>query len=80
MIKENDFLAWKDDPVTKTVFDWLELRREAKKEDWAQGGNTRPTIEETVIQNLSSVAYCNALDELIELDYETLKGEMEDVS
>lgn len=72
--KQEDFDAWKDHPITKDFFAWVEEQRETLKEQWAGGAFTGPSIEETTIRNSAATGAASAYDAVLELDFDQLNG------
>jgi len=78
MISEAEFLAWKDDPVTRDFLVYITRKREDTKEAWASAEFVGQDVEEYAIRNSAGVARCELCRELLELDYQRLTGELYD--
>ncbi len=76
MIKQEDWESWQEHPVTKAVFAWIEEKRESLKEQWAQGGLTGPSIEETTIRNVAATGAASAYDDVLDLELDQLNGDL----
>lgn len=66
--REEEFKEWREHPVTVQFLKYLSGKREELKENWATGGFTGPSLEETAIRNAGAVGAVSVLDEIISLD------------
>lgn len=78
MIKQDEWDAWKDDPVTQTVMNWLAAKQKELATRWSEGGFTGPSWDQTMIQNVAATGACSAFKEVRELTFDQLIGDMED--
>lgn len=76
--QEQEYLEWRQHPVTKAVFRLLWLREQGLKEQWASGAFTDQSQFGTAILNAKAIGNCEACASVRELDYVQLKGELED--
>jgi hypothetical protein len=74
MIAEEEFLGWLDHPVTKQLREWAHRRREDLKEQWANGTFSAAFDTEMAVKNAGATGFCSAMQELIDIDYDTLHG------
>ena len=74
-ISKEEFLGWKDHPVTKEFMAFLHKERESFKEAWAQG-NFRVESNPTLTHQLTQTALDKgqALEEVLNLEYEVIFG------
>lgn len=75
---EDDFIVWKDHPVTQKLFRYCKGIREARKEDWACAGFMDASTEATALKNASAIGYCNAMQDICDLTFEELETEFGD--
>ena len=73
-ISEEEFLAWKDDRVTQVVLAHFHAKREELKDEWARGGMTGPSWDETRIRNVTALGAVSVIVELLEIDFHQLEG------
>ena len=66
------WLQWGEHPVTKLLRDYLHQEREARKEMWANGGFAAPSVEELAIRQSAAHGYCDALREVLDLQFDQL--------
>ena len=57
--------------------EWARSKREALKEDWANGMFTATGDFETIIKNVAATSACSILDDLLNISYVEL-GESKD--
>lgn len=76
MIKAEDWDSWKEHPVTRDFFAWIESKREGLKEHWARGSFTGPSFEETQLKNVAATGATSAYEEVLEVDLEQLNGDL----
>lgn len=70
-ITKEEFLDWKRHPVTKFIFAELKSQQEAREEALAKGKLIDMTnISVTVQATNQSIGYCNAVDDLLNIEYE----------
>jgi hypothetical protein len=69
------FQEWVKNPVTQKVQEWAKRQREHLKEQWAQGTFSSTSKVSMLIQNASAIAYCNMLDEFLNLTSEELEDD-----
>lgn len=75
---QEEFDAWLAHPVTQQILEVARLRKETFKERWAAGAFTDLSQYGTAILNAKAIGGCEMLDWFIELDYETLQGDLSD--
>ena len=75
MITEQEFKEWKVHPVTKAVINLLEAKLAEGKDAWSKGYFQGETVEKTAILNAMAVGKAQALEGVVELDYEIFVGE-----
>ena len=71
---EEAFLAWKAHPVTREVFQALELRIQTLCQQWSRGEFIVKSRDEEA-GHLGTIA---AYRDILELDYQTLQGILHD--
>ena len=74
----HEFHSWLDDPVTKAVFELLRKGVELRKEQWASGTFEDASQFATAIKGSRAIGNCEALQSVLELEYEQLIGELSD--
>lgn len=77
---KSDLAQWRNLPVTKALFHMLRLQRDEIHRQWEAGDFTYENIEGTFQKTESQRQRASVLSELLELDFETLKGELSDES
>ena len=77
-IKEQDYLDWLGHPVTQAVRQLCRLRQEELKERWASGEFTDLSQFGTAILNAKAIGNYEAYEKVRKLDYEELRGELDD--
>jgi hypothetical protein len=78
MITNSEWQDWKLHRVTRQVLKILEEKVEEGKQHWANGGFVGATAEQTAIVNAMAVGKTQALQAIINMDYETFVSEMDD--
>ena len=76
MITNSEWQDWKLHKVTKQVLEVLEAKVNEGKEHWANGGFVGTSAEHTAIVNAMAVGKTQAMLAIINMDYETLAGEV----
>jgi hypothetical protein len=66
--KAEEFLQWRDHPVTQRLFKYLKEWREGLKEDWATGNAVMPDVFQYALQNTLAHAECEVIRVLLELE------------
>lgn len=69
MIDEDQFLAWKQEPVTKAFFELLKKKREAMKDQWEAGVFSDDTPEKYALKSLAAMQECKAYALVADIDY-----------
>lgn len=72
------FADWLQHPVTELVRKALDARRQGRKDDWETDNIPAATSDEWLLKNAANIGECKAYKFLCELDYDTLRGELED--
>lgn len=75
---KEQFLSWKEHPVTELLMDLLRERLASRKEMWASGYFTGPSFEETCIRNSAAQGACSAYEDILNVDYQSLNGDSND--
>lgn len=73
-----EFLSWEAHPVTRVVKAYLRIAQESIKDQWASGAFQHDDPTTTQSANLSAMAGIRQIDDLINLDYDQLKGTLSD--
>tara|TARA_R110000868_G_scaffold2620_7_gene18731 strand:- start:2285 stop:2542 length:258 start_codon:yes stop_codon:yes gene_type:complete len=76
--EEHEFRGWLDDPVTKAVFELLRKGIAGRKEQWTRGDFEDVSQFATAIKGSRAIGNCEALQSILDLEYEQLIGEMSD--
>lgn len=76
--EEQEFRSWLDDPVTKAVFVLLRKGIDGRKEQWSRGDFEDASQFATAIKGSRAIGNCEALQSVLDLEYEQLIGEMTD--
>jgi len=71
--------GWLQHPVTKALRRTLLYWQRQKQEQWASGAFTDQQHFGTAILNAKAIGNCEAWNQVIELDFDKLIGEIEDV-
>ncbi len=64
----DEFKEWRQHPFTQRFFQFLFLRREKNKEDWAKETFVGVDLQSWAIQNATALGGVRVLDQLLELD------------
>jgi hypothetical protein len=75
MISQEEFLDWKAHRVTKAVLAVLTAKMEEGKAEWAEGRFMGDDLARTAIRNAAAIGKMQALQGLVEFDYDTLLAE-----
>src|SRR5260221_13603105 len=75
---EQEWAEWQGSICSKAFRELLAQRREELKEAWANGAMTVTDDFTTVIANTRSQAQAEELAAILELDYNTFLGEIDD--
>lgn len=73
---EAEFQAWADHPITKALKAVLRKRVEDLKGQWATGNFTDQSQFATAIMNAKAIGIVNALEYIVNMDYEQFEGEV----
>jgi len=73
-VEREQFLAWREHPVTEALLTYLHNKREDLKEMWADGAFAAPSTDEMAIRNAAAQGAASVLDDLLNLDEVTLRG------
>lgn len=73
-----DLAEWRNHPVTKAFMHMIRLQHADIHTGWEQGDFTHEGLEGTFQKTESMRQRALVLSELLEFDYETLKGELSD--
>lgn len=75
---KEDFLQWLAEPMTRWLLrQWLPLQIQNIKDQWAAGVFATESQSGTIQLNAEAIARVTALQQLSELDYETIQGEFD---
>jgi hypothetical protein len=77
MPSEQEFMDWLAHPVTRVMRQALSARRESYRQQWEGGSISELSMAGYAILNAAAVGECKGLAFAQELDYEDLKGELE---
>jgi hypothetical protein len=72
------FDDWQTHEVTQTVRAVLAKKRQERKDKWETGDHLELAKDVVMLQSAADLGICNGYKFIQELDYETLKGELED--
>lgn len=75
---EEEFAAWKRDPVTEFVCELLGRKREELRQAWEGGSFTDYEKEATVLVNVGNLGTCKGYSFVQEMTYETILTEIDD--
>ena len=75
---EEEFTAWKSDPVTEFVCELLGKKREELRQAWEGGSFTDYEKEATVLVNVGNLGTCKGYAFVQEMTYETILTEVDD--
>lgn len=73
-LTQQEWAEWKLHPVTKVYLRYLKDNREHFKEIWAAGNLTSPSLEASAQKNIEAISKCQVLQDLAELDYESIEA------
>ena len=73
--EQESFQAWKQHPVTKLLFQWLESQREEFKESWASAVFVNSHDVADVYQNAGAIAACSVIKQVLDVGVEDLFGD-----
>ena len=71
-ITEEDFDAWKHNPVTQRLMEVLENSRQRMRNTWELGGYTRDTQYASDIKQAEAIGMCNIIHQIQELEFNDL--------
>lgn len=74
---EQEWKEWQQHPVTLSLQQVLRNWQHELKEQWASGAFTDQSQFATAISNAKAIGNCEAIDRVINLEYEQLEGEMD---
>ena len=75
---EQEFKDWLEHPATQAIHRTLRNWQQGLKDNWASGSYTDMSQYGTAILNAKAIGTCEALDRVIEIDFEQLVGESDD--
>lgn len=78
MITEEEFLDWKQHPVTKAVMELLAAKREQMRQDWEGGSFTDYDKGAMALVNVGNIGTCRGYAFVQDLDYEQYLTEIDD--
>lgn len=70
---QEQYLAWKDQEVTKLFLLWVSRERDNLKEQWANGLFSAAFDTEMIVKNAGATGACSAYQEILNFDYERLR-------
>ena len=77
-VTEEMFLSWLEDPVTEVIREALRRKRQELKDRWEDGIVLELSKDEQMLRNAAAIGQAQAYKFLQEMNFEQLKGEMED--
>lgn len=77
-LNEEDFAAWRANPVTQEIMKLLAAKREALRQAWEGGSFTDYEKDGTILTNVGNLGTCKGFAFVMELDYEVYLTETED--
>ena len=72
------FHSWKDHPVTKSLFKYLDKKREEAKETWAEAGFVNSHDKADVYLNAGAISTCSVIKMILDIDAEQLFEDSDD--
>lgn len=72
LLSEEAFKEWLEHPATLALKQWLRVKRETEKENWADGDFVLPDPIATAIRQAAVIGQCKLCAELLALEYEQL--------
>ena len=72
------FQGWKDHPVTKRFFEYLNKKREEAKETWAEAGFVNSHDVADVYLNAGAISTCSVIKMILDIDAEQLFEDSDD--
>lgn len=78
VLTEEEFLAWKQLPVTQALMQILHAKREEMKERWESGAFTDYEKEATVLVNVGNLGTCKGYAFVTDFTYEQYVTEISD--
>jgi len=69
----NEWIEWKNHPVTNEWFDYISRLREKVKEEWANGTYTGTYDSETLQRNSAAIGQASLLMALVDVDFEEIE-------
>ena len=64
----DEFRDWRQHPFTQRFFQFLSLRREQNKEDWAKGMHEGENLQDWALKNAKALGGVAVIDALIDLE------------
>ena len=77
-VTEEDWKAWVDSPPGRIFSLYLGRKQEELKTAWAKGAFGDLTQHETVVTNAVAQGMYRALDQILDLEFETVSEEFKD--
>lgn len=77
-LSQEEFLAWKADPVTQVTYQLMRLWKEKLKEQWSKKVFQRDDPQSTAEANAAALAQIEVLDKLLEIDEVNIQEAFED--
>lgn len=74
MPSEEEFQQWKDQGLTQLVMRMMYNRREALKEQWANGSFSDSFDMAMAVKNAGATGACSAYQMILDLDYQDILG------
>lgn len=78
IISEEEFLAWKQHPVTKALISILEAKRDTLRRQWEGGSFTDYSLETTALVNVGNLGTCRGYAFVAEFTYDDYLTELDD--
>ena len=75
---EQEWKDWMEHPATLAQRKWLSQYREVLKETWASGAYSDQAQFGTAIANAKAIGMCQILEDLQNLQYDQVIGELSD--
>lgn len=75
---EEEWNQWQEHPVTQALLGVLALWKESVKEQWAAGSFTDMSQFGTAILNAKAIGAVQMIDQIINIEYDRIAGELSD--
>lgn len=77
-ISEEEFEAWKQHPVTKGFFRWLDVKHQNNQNSWSAGQYQDADVYKSAVRNAGALGQCSMIAEIKMLEHAQLEEDLSD--